>query len=98
MKKSTKVPRMEDQTAPPPRVDPDEESKDRYQKLFSPIQTTPPSAATREKHTKKLKNLVKQLRHGYYIGNNTTYNEQHTGTIQEHKERKWSQWRNMLQY
>ena len=27
MKKRTKLPRVEDQTAPPPRVDPDEESK-----------------------------------------------------------------------
>ena len=29
MKKSTKLPRVEDQTPPPPRVDPDEESKDK---------------------------------------------------------------------
>ena len=48
MKKSTKLPRVEDQTAPPPRVDPDEESKNREQKLPSPIQTTPSSEATRK--------------------------------------------------
>ena len=48
MKKSTNLPRVEYHTAPPPRVDADEESKNREQKLPSPIQTTPPSAATRE--------------------------------------------------
>ena len=41
MKKRTKLPRVEDQTAPPPRVDPDEGSKNREQKLPSPIQETP---------------------------------------------------------
>ena len=46
-KKSSKLPRVEYQTAPPPRVDPDEESKNREQKLPSPIQKTPPSSATR---------------------------------------------------
>ena len=43
MKKRTKLPRVEDQTAPPPRVDPDEESKNREQKLPSPIQANPSS-------------------------------------------------------
>ena len=36
--KRTKLPRVEDQTAPPTRVDPDEESKNREQKLPIPIQ------------------------------------------------------------
>ena len=49
MKKRTKLPRMEYQTASPPRVDPDGESKNREQKLPSPIQATPSSEATREK-------------------------------------------------
>ena len=44
MKKMTKIPRVEDQTSPPPRVDPDEEYKNIDQKLPSPIQKTlPPS-------------------------------------------------------
>ena len=41
MKKRTKLPRVEDQTAPPTRVNPDEKSKNIYQKLPSPIQTAP---------------------------------------------------------
>ena len=69
MKKSTKLPRVEDQTAPHPRVDPDGESKNRDQKLPSPIQATPSSEATRKKYTKKLKELVKQRRRGQYTGN-----------------------------
>ena len=55
MKKRTKIPRVEDQTAPPPRVDPDEESENREQKLPSTIQATPSSEATRKKYTKKFK-------------------------------------------
>ena len=47
MKKMTKTPRVEDQTAPTPRVDPDDESKNRDQKIPSPIQTAPSSVATR---------------------------------------------------
>ena len=47
MNNSTKIPMVEDQTAPPPRVDPDKEYKYREQKLPIPIQTTPPSASTR---------------------------------------------------
>ena len=43
MKKSTKLPRVEYHTAPPPRVDPYKESNNREQKLPSPIQTTPTS-------------------------------------------------------
>ena len=52
MKKRTKLPRVEDNTAPYPGDDPDEESKNREQKLPSPIQITPPSEATRKKYTK----------------------------------------------
>ena len=37
MKKSSKLPKVEYKTAPPPRVDPDEESKDREQKPTIPI-------------------------------------------------------------
>ena len=69
MKKRTKLPRVEDQTPPPPRVDPDEESNNREQKLPSPIQENSSSEATREKYTKKLKKLVKQRRQGHYTGN-----------------------------
>ena len=69
MKKRTKPPRVEDHTAPPPRVDPDEESKNREQKLPSPIQATPASEATRKKYTKILKELVKQRCWGHYTGN-----------------------------
>ena len=43
IKKRTKLPRVGDQTTPPPRVDPDEESKNREHKLPSPIQLTPSS-------------------------------------------------------
>ena len=68
-KKSTKLPMVEDQTPPPTRVDTDEESKNREQKLPSKIHTTPPSAATRENYTKKLKELVKQRCRGHYKGN-----------------------------
>ena len=68
MKKSSKIPKVEDQTSPHPRVDPDEESKYRVQKLPSPIQTTPPSAATRKKYTKNLEKLVKQRHPGHYRG------------------------------
>ena len=57
-KNITKVPRVEDQMAPPPRVDPYDEYKYREQKLPSPIQTTPPSAATRGEYTKKLKGNI----------------------------------------
>ena len=52
MKKRTELPRVEDQTAPPPRVDPDEESKNMEQKLPSPIQATPSSEVTRKKYNK----------------------------------------------
>ena len=69
MKNSTKLLSVEDQTAPPPRVDPDEEYKDREQKLPSPIQTTPPSETTREKYTKQLKELVKKRRLVHQTGN-----------------------------
>ena len=69
MKKMTKLSRVEDQTAPPPRVDPDKESKNRDQKIPSPIQTAPSSEATRKKYTKKLKELVKQRRRDHYTGN-----------------------------
>ena len=55
MKKRTKIPRVEDQAYPPPRMDPDEESNNRDQKLPSPIHTTPPSESTRKKYTKQLK-------------------------------------------
>ena len=68
-KKRTKLPRVEDQTAPPPRVDPDEESKNRDNKSHSPIQTTPPPESIRKKYTKKLKELVKQRRWGHYTVN-----------------------------
>ena len=37
MKKRTKLPRVEDHTDPPPRVDPDKESRNREQNLPSPI-------------------------------------------------------------
>ena len=69
MKKRNKIPRVEDLTAPPQRVDPDEESKNREQKRTSPIQATPSSEATRKKYTKTLKELVKQRRRGHYTGN-----------------------------
>ena len=52
--KSSKIPRVEDQTSSPPRVDTHEESKDRYQKIPSPTQETKPSAATRGKKKKKV--------------------------------------------
>ena len=65
MNNSTKLLRVEDQTNPPPKVGPDEKSKDIEQKLPSPIQTTEPSAATRGKYTKTLKELVKQRRRGH---------------------------------
>ena len=55
MKKRTKLPRVEDQISPPPRVDPDKESNNREQKLPSIIQISPPSSATRGKYTKTLK-------------------------------------------
>ena len=41
MKKRTKLPRVEYQTAPPPGLDPDKEYTNREQKLPSPIQATP---------------------------------------------------------
>ena len=50
-------------------MDPDEESKNREQKLPIPIQTTPSSEATRVKYTKTFKEPVKQRRRGHYIGN-----------------------------
>ena len=50
-------------------MDPDEKSKNREQKLPSPIQANPSSEATRKKHTKTLKELVKQRRRGHYTGN-----------------------------
>ena len=98
MNNITKLPRVEYQTYPPPRVDPYGEYNNREYKLPSPIQTTPPSAATMEKHTKKLKALVKQRRRGHYTGKKMTYREQHTGAIPERKEQEWIQWSNMLQY
>ena len=69
MKKSAKLPRVEDQKGPPPRVGPDKEYKNREQKLPSPIQATPSSETTRGKYTKTLKELVKQRRQGHYTGN-----------------------------
>ena len=56
MKKKTKLPRVEDQTAPPPRVDPDKEHNNRGHKLPSPIHTTPSSEATRENKPKNKRN------------------------------------------
>ena len=58
IKRSTKLPWVEDQKAPPPRVDLDAEYKSMEQKIPSKIQKTPPSAAKREKYNKKLKELV----------------------------------------
>ena len=69
IKKSAKLPRVEYQTAPPPRVNLYEESKKREQKLPSPIQTTLPSAETRETYTLFFKELVKQRCCGHYTGN-----------------------------
>ena len=69
MKKRSKISRVEYQTPPPPRVDPDEGSKNIEQKPPSQTHTTPPSAATRDKDTRKIKELVKQLRRGHYTGN-----------------------------
>ena len=66
MKNSSKLPRVEYQTAPPPRVDPYDEYKYRVQKLTSPTQANQPSAATRKKIHQKLKELVKQRRRGHY--------------------------------
>ena len=54
IKKSYKFTRVEDQMDLPPKVDPNEESRYRYQKLPSAIETTPPSAASRDKYTKIL--------------------------------------------
>ena len=54
--KRTKLPRVKDQTSPPPKFDPYEEYKNRDQKLPSSIQKTPPSEATRKKYTKKKRN------------------------------------------
>ena len=68
-KKRSKLPKVEDHTSPPPRVDPDDKSKDIYQKLPIPIQATPTSASTREKYTKKSKEPVKQRCRGHYTGN-----------------------------
>ena len=89
-RKSAKIPRLEDQTAQPPRVDPDKESKNIEQKLPSPIQTTPSSEATRKKYTKILKEIVKQRRRFQYTGNKYDllrathrYNTRAQGTIVE---------------
>ena len=68
IKKSSELPKVEDQTAPHPRVDTEKKYEYREQKLPSPTQTTPTSSATREKYTKKLKELVKQRRRGHYTG------------------------------
>ena len=68
-KKRTKLPRVEDQTAPPPRLDPENEFNNIEKKLPSPIQTTASSEATRKKYTKKLKEIAKQRRRGHYTGN-----------------------------
>ena len=62
------LPRVEDQTTPAPRVDLNEESKNKEQKLPIPIQENPSSEATRKKYTKKLKELLKQRRRGHYTG------------------------------
>ena len=56
MNKRTKLPRVEEQTATPPRLDLEEESKNREQKPPSIIQATPSSEATRKKYTKNLRN------------------------------------------
>ena len=55
MKKRTKLPRMEDHTDPPARLDTDKEYNNREQKLPIPIQTTPPPEATWGKYTKSFK-------------------------------------------
>ena len=69
MKKRTKLLRVEDNTYPPPRVDPDEKSNNREHKLPNPIQTNPSSAATRENYTNKYKEPVKQRCRGHYTEN-----------------------------
>ena len=69
MRKMTELPRMEDHTAPPPRVDLNKEYRNREQKLLIQIQTTSPSEATRKKYTKKLKKVVKQRCRYHYTGN-----------------------------
>ena len=68
MKKSTKIPKMAYHTAPPPRVDSDEEYKDKKQKLLSPIQTTPSSLATSNAAMATSQEI------------NMTYHEHHTNT------------------
>ena len=60
---------MEDHTAPPPRVDPDDKSKNRQQEIPSPIQATPALETTRKRYTKKIKEQVKQRRWVHYTGN-----------------------------
>ena len=50
IKKISKLPRMEYQTAPSLRVDPDEESNESEQKITSTTKANQPSAATREKY------------------------------------------------
>ena len=65
MNNRSKLPRVEYQTALPQSVDLDEEYKDREQKLPIPTQETAPSAATREKYTKKQKELAKQPCRGH---------------------------------
>ena len=72
IKKSSKLPRMEYHTAPPTRVDPNEESEYREHIPTCPIQTTIPSAVTRGKYTKKLKELVKQRHRGHNTRKNMT--------------------------
>ena len=99
MKKSAKLQTVEDQTAPLPRVDPYEEYKDIEQKLPSPTHKIPPAAATSEKYTKTLKEIVKKRRRGHYTGNkDITYRNQHTGTITERMEQEWNQQHSKLQY
>ena len=90
MNNRNKLPRVEDHTAPPPRLDPGKEYRNREQKLPSPIQTTPPSEETRKKYTKKLKGLVKQRPRGHYTGKKYDlprvthrYNTRAQGTIVE---------------
>ena len=69
MKKSSKLPRVEDHMDPTPRVESEKEYKDRDQKLPSKTHATPPSVTKKKRYTKKMKKLVKQLHRGHGTGN-----------------------------
>ena len=80
IKKSSKLPRVEDQTDQPPRMDPYEESKDIEQRSPSTTQATRPSGATRGRYTTLVQYQRAENKSGTNITAICSTSDKYTGT------------------